>query len=247
MHNVPPVNEPEIPADIETASKAYAARFAGPAGRWMLDVQARHVLGLLKPVTPVTVLEVGGGHGQLTGGLIQAGYQVTVQGSTADCRRGVDAWTSAGKCAFVQGSYLNLPFPDQSFDAVVSVRLIMHSAAWPQVIAEMCRVARRAVIVDYPRAGGLNRLAPWLFGAKKKLEKNTRTWRNFTHAEVAEAFARHGLRAAARSGQFVFPMVLHRTVQARAISAFLEGVTAAVGLNRRLGTPVLARFDRRPA
>lgn len=247
MHSAPSAHGPEIPADIETSSAGYAARFAGPAGRWMLDVQARHVLALLKPLGPGTVLEVGGGHGQLTGPLIQAGYGVTVQGSDDTCRRGIEAWLAADKCRFTKAPLLHLPFPDQSFDFVISVRLIMHSTAWPGLIGEMCRVARQAVVVDYPQAGGLNRLAPLLFGAKKKLEKNTRTWRNFTHEEVADVFTQRGFRAATRIGQFFFPMVLHRALQFRALSALLEGAARTIGLHHWCGSPVLARFDRRPA
>ena len=234
----------ELPADIETSSEGYAARFRGPAGAWMLQIQERTTLELLKPTDSRTVLEVGGGHGQLTAALVRAGYQVTVQGSDAVCQRGVAGLVQAGQCQFTVGSFLKLPFPDRSFDAVVSVRLIMHSASWPQVIAEMCRVARRTVVVDYPTTSALNALAPMLFSAKKRLEKNTRVWRNFTHQEVAQSFAQNGFAAADRRGQFFFPMVIHRTLQQRWMSAALEGATGGLGLNKRLGSPVLARFDR---
>jgi len=235
----------EIPADIETSSEGYAARFRGPAGRWMLEVQERTTLALLQPVGARSVLEVGGGHGQLTGPLLRAGYEVTVQGSAESCRRGVTAWAEKEQCNFVVAPFLPLPFPDRSFDAVISVRLIMHTTQWPKLIAELCRVARRCVIVDYPTVAGVNALAPLLFGAKKRLEKNTRTWRNFTHAEVESAFAQQGWVPAERRGQFFFPMVIHRTLQWRGFSAALEGASGSLGLNRRWGSPVLARFDRR--
>lgn len=237
----PAYDEPA--ADIETSSAGYASRFQGPAGVWMLGVQERVTLGLLRSVQPATVLEVGGGHGQLTRPLVDAGYRVTVHGSEAVCQRGVAELVEAGRCPFVVGSFLALPFPDKSFDAVVSVRLIMHSQQWPKVIRELCRVARKTVVVDYPTVTGLNALAPLLFGAKKKLEKNTRTWRNFSHAEVSEAFAENGFHAAARQGQFFFPMVIHRTLQLRPLSAIMEGTTGLLGLNQRWGSPVLARFD----
>lgn len=234
----------EIPADIETASEAYAARFRGPAGAWMLEVQERTVRQLLESTNAHTVLEVGGGHGQLTPALIRAGVQVTVQGSDESCRRGVRDLVQSGQARFVVSSFLDLPFPDQSFDAVVSIRLIMHSEAWPRLIAEMCRVARYSVVVDYPTTSPL---AALLFGAKRKLEKNTRTWRSFRHTEVAQAFADHGFTPAVRCGQFFFPMVIHRTLQQRGLSSALEGTTRLLGLNRSCGSPVLARFDRKVA
>ena len=234
----------EAPADIETASAGYASRFQGPVGAWMLGRQEQTTLDLLQGISARSVLEVGGGHGQLTGALIQAGYHVTVQGSSDICQVRISNLVNTGQCAFVVGSFLNLPFPDQSFDAVVSVRLIMHSEQWPRLIGEMCRVAKRSVIVDYPLASGLNALAPLLFGAKKKLEKNTRSWRNFTHREVAASFTQHGFKAATRRGQFIFPMVIHRTLKQRPLSAALEGMAGGLGLHRILGSPVLARFDR---
>jgi SAM-dependent methyltransferase len=234
----------EVPADIETSSEDYASRFKGPAGEWMLDRQQRITLDLLKTIGARRVLDVGGGHGQLTGPLVRAGYDVTVHGSADICRKRIAPLVDAGKCQFVTSSFLALPFPDRSFDAVVSVRLIMHTDQWPRLIAEMCRVARHAVLVDYPSVSGMNMLSPLLFGAKKRLEKNTRAWRNFRHTEVAEAFSAQGFHPVKRQGQFFFPMVIHRTLQLPLLSSALEGASGLLGLNRCWGSPVLARFDR---
>ena len=58
-----------VPApDVETASDDYAARFAGPVGAWMLQVQERAVLELIAPWPGASVLDVGGGHAQLAAG-----------------------------------------------------------------------------------------------------------------------------------------------------------------------------------
>lgn len=229
-------------ADIETSSDAYAARFAGRAGAWMLSVQERLALEMVRAADARTVLDVGGGHGQLARPLCRDGYDVTVLGSDPACARRIQDLVDAGRCRFVTGNVIDLPFADRSFDAVLSFRLVMHCGSWPKLVAELCRVARRAVIVDYPLQSGLNALAPWLFGAKKKLEKNTRTWRNFRHGELADAFARNGFRPASRAGQFLFPMVLHRSLNCPALSSALEAAT--LGLNRRLGSPVIAAFAR---
>ncbi len=53
-------------ADIETSSDGYANRFGGKTGAWMLAVQERVTKQLLRDVpASATVLDVGGGHGQL--------------------------------------------------------------------------------------------------------------------------------------------------------------------------------------
>jgi 2-polyprenyl-3-methyl-5-hydroxy-6-metoxy-1,4-benzoquinol methylase len=241
---MPSAPSPAPAADVETSSDGYAGRFAGPAGRWMLGRQERLVLRLLKETGASSVLDVGGGHGQLAGPLARAGMAVTVLASDPACRRRVAALADESRITFQTGNLLALPYPDGAFDAVVSVRLVMHCDAWPALIAEFCRVARRAVVVDYPTVTGLNALSPLLFGAKKRLEKNTRTWRNFRDAELADAFASHGFRRTAREGQFFFPMVLHRSLQLKPVSAALEGLTSLLGLNRHLGSPVLARYER---
>jgi len=119
-----------------------------------------------------------------------------------------------------------------------------HCGRWPALVGELCRVARRAVVVDYPTLESLNRVAPALFGAKKRLEGNTRTFTLFTHREVEAAFKAVGFAPAGRIGEFFLPMVLHRTLRCRPCSAALEAACRGLGLTRRWGSPVVARFSR---
>jgi len=231
-------------ADVETSSDGYAARFSGATGEWMLAVQERIAVRFLAGATARTVLDVGGGHGQLAGPLCRAGYTVTVLGSSDVCRARIAAMVDAGQCRFQVGDVLHLPFPDRSFETVLCFRLITHCAKWPGLISELCRVADRSVIVDYPTSRSLNKIAPALFGAKKQIEGNTRTWRLFSHGEIEGEFVAHGYRRDARIGQFFFPMVLHRMLKCRPVSAAMEGATRLVGLNRLLGSPVISRMVR---
>jgi SAM-dependent methyltransferase len=232
-------------ADVETSSDGYASRFSGPVGAWMLAVQERAVRGLLGASDGASVLDVGGGHAQLALPLAEAGFRVTVLGSAAVCARRLQPAIDAGRVRFVAGDLLALPFPDRSFDFVVSVRLLSHCERWPQLVAELCRVARRAVVIDYPTLESINRVAPALFGAKRRLEGNTRTFTLFTHREVAEAFSSRGFPTAGRVGQFFLPMVLHRALRCRSCSSALETASRALGLTGRWGSPVIARFATR--
>ncbi len=234
---------PEV-ADIETASADYAARFSGTVGAWMLSVQEHGTLSLLADLPAATVLDVGGGHGQLAGPLSQAGYRVTVLGSDESCRVRIADLVASGACTFRTGNVIALPFPDGAFDAVVSFRLLTHCTAWPVLVGELCRVARRRVVVDYPTGQSLNAIAPALFGAKKKLEGNTRAWTLFRHADIEAAFARHGFKPVRHAPQFFLPMVLHRTLKCRPVSAALETTCTALGLTRRWGSPVIVAMER---
>ncbi len=222
--------------DVESASEGYAARFAGPAGAWMLDVQARALLALLAALPErLTVLDVGGGHGQLTRALAGAGHRVVVHGSRAACH----ARRAGGAAPRVTADPWLLPFREQSFDVVVSVRLLAHVEAWRELLSEMARVARRGVAVDFPVRGALHRLAPALFATKKRLEGNTRPYFDYAPGEVADALAGAGLSQMRVVRQFAWPMVLHRRLGAPRLSRALEGLARGLGVTPRTGSPAL--------
>lgn len=230
-------------ADVETSSEDYARRFAGPVGRWFLDVQARTTLALLAPWPRASVVDVGGGHGQVAGPLVEAGHEVTVAGSDPSCAERVRALVEAGRARFQAGDLLRLPFPDRSFDVALSFRLLPHVARWPDLVAELCRVARRAVLVDYPTRRSVNSMAGVLFDAKKRIEGNTRPFTVFADGEIEAAFARCGFRVTARRPQFFWPMALHRGLGSAPLSRGLEGAAGALGLRRALGSPVILRLE----
>lgn len=231
-------------ADIETSNDDYATRFRGAAGAWMLKVQARLAMRLLAPAKGWRVLDVGGGHAQLTKPLLDAGCSVDVLGSAPSCRHRLEPFLSPGKCDFHVGNVIELPFEDDSFDAVVCFRLFTHCGAWQRLAAELCRVSRGPVVFDYPTSQSINAIAPAFFGAKKRFEKNTRTWTLFRHSQLREAFEACGWRITSRKAQFWMPMVVHRALKCAPLSAFLEGVGRCVGLTALAGSPVIARAEK---
>src|SRR3546814_19920900 len=98
----------EIP-DIETSSAGYASRFAGRHGAYFLRVQRETVLAALPDGSHQSVLEIGGGHGQLAAPLASAGYHVTAFGSSAACRARVGGGSHHNPISFVTGDILHLP------------------------------------------------------------------------------------------------------------------------------------------
>lgn len=242
----PPVaaaEEIETP-DIETSSDAYAGRFSGAIGAWMLHVQERGTLRLLARRRGARILDVGGGHGQVTAALLAAGHRVTVLGSDASCARRVQPLLDGDRCRFQTGSLLRLPFPERAFDVVLSYRLLPHMERWPRLIAELTRVAADAVVVDYPTVRSLNFISPWLFRFKRHVEGNTRPYRLFRERELLRAFAEHGFVRQERFAEFFLPMVLHRMLRRPALSERLERAARATGMTGLLGSPVLVYFRR---
>ncbi|NJK38897.1 MAG: class I SAM-dependent methyltransferase [Oscillatoriales cyanobacterium RM1_1_9] len=231
-------------ADIETSSEDYARRFSGETGLWLLKVQEQATLKLLKPYPKATVLDVGGGHGQTLEPLIQHGYSVTILGSDESCQNRIQNFVDANLCEFRVGNVLELPYPDDAFDVVISYRFLAHVTQWQTFLAELTRVAKKAVIVDYPTTRSVNAIAPYLFKVKKGLEGNTRPFICYQEAEILQQFQALGYRLGQRQAQFFYPMVLHRAFKSPGLSAALEQTIRPTGLTRLLGSPVIARFDR---
>ncbi|MFQ5674535.1 MAG: class I SAM-dependent methyltransferase [bacterium] len=231
--------------DIETSSEDYATRFSGKVGEWFLRVQEKATLRMLSEWQGATVLDVGGGHGQLTRPLLSRGYDVTVVGSDDSCQNRIRDCLNHDRCRFEVGNVLQLPFENKSFDLVISFRLVPHVEQWPRLISELTRVARKAVVVDYPTLRSINYLTPILFKLKKTIEGNTRYYRSFYENELIDSFLEHGFVKAGRYGEFFLPMVMHRALKLPLLSSFLEGVCRGAGLTALFGSPVILKMIRR--
>jgi 2-polyprenyl-3-methyl-5-hydroxy-6-metoxy-1,4-benzoquinol methylase len=230
--------------DIETSSADYARRFAGPAGKYLLSVQARTVATAIAYLAPGEVLDVGGAHGQLVEPLRAMGWRVTVHGTDRLCETNLRALHHRNDCAFLAGPLNALPVADRSFDLVIAVRLLPHVVAWQQLLGEMCRVARHAVVVDFPSKTGLNALTPLMFGLKKSIEGNTRQYASFSRMEIQRELLRHGFRYERQVKQFFLPMVMHRMAGGRLPLRAAESIFRFSGMTALAGSPVILRADR---
>jgi SAM-dependent methyltransferase len=110
-----------------------------------IAAQIEHALGAAR-----TVLNVGAGAGSYE----PADRDVVALEPSAE----MISQRPAGSAPAVQGSAGAIPFPDQSFDAVMGVLTIHHWPDQQQGIREMCRVARqRVVLLTFDPAA-----RPWL-------------------------------------------------------------------------------------
>jgi len=231
-------------ADIETSSDGYAQRFSGEIGSWFLKIQEEAVLKMLTPYPGASVLDVGGGHGQLTAPLIHNGYRVSVLGSSEVCKKRIQEFIDRRLCEFVTGDILELPYPDNAFDIVISFRLLPHVTNWRQLIRELTRVARKAVVVDYPSKCSINFFSPSLFKFKKSLEGNTRPFTLFRESDLLKVFRLYDFIYAERYAEFFLPMVLHRVLKSPGFSSLTEGLCRFFGLTHLFGSPVILKLVR---
>lgn len=232
--------------DIETSSDGYASRFSGPVGNYLLTVQERGVLTLLQDERPLSgrgILDVGGGHAQLVGPLLAQGCKVSVAGSNERCAHRVRNF-HGDSVPFYEGDLVDLPIVDRAFDTVISVRLISHMENWQGLVEELCRIAERTVIIDYPTYASINLLSLATFPLKKMIEKNTRTYRSFWDGEIRKSFAQYGFHATKACRQFTLPMALHRLLAKSEGVRNTEEALRKIGLTACIGNPVLLRLDR---
>jgi SAM-dependent methyltransferase len=232
--------------DVETSSEQYAQRFSGEAGAYLLRVQDEGLRSLLEHARdegPIrSALDVGGGHGQLIEALLDTGADVTIVGSNQICAQRLLNGPYAEKVAYRSAELLALPYDDCSIDLVTSIRLMAHMTHWHVLIAELCRVSAKYVIIDYPTLLGMNALSLATFPLKRAIERDTRIYRSFWPFQINRIFNRHGFRRCVVYKQFTAPMALHRLLGAR--MAGPEEALRRIGITRLIGNPVLALFER---
>jgi SAM-dependent methyltransferase len=104
-------------------------------------------------LAPTSVLDAGCGEGFVARRLLSAMPDLTLTGCDVS-RDAIEIAARANPAAeFVSGSVLELPFPDNSFDVVGCFEVLEHlEGELPrQGLAELARVARRALVVSVPR------------------------------------------------------------------------------------------------
>lgn len=236
--------------DIETSSLAYATRFRGAAGRWLLETQSRALTSLLRQVEsqPLRILELGGGHAQLAPLLLQRGHHVVVQGSSADSLARVAPLSlqHPGRFDTCVANLWKLPYEDRAFDMVIAVRLLGHVTRWRELLHEMARVANGFVLIEFARsrADWAPELQKLIFRLKQRFERTTRPFFTYRSNALIEELGRCGFRLTAESAQFGVPMVVHRMLRSPVLSTILESALEVVGISARHRSPAMILAQR---
>ena len=227
-------------ADPAHAGRFDQLRFSGPIGTLLAETQEQVLVRFLPEVSGRAILDVGTGTGR--GALALARRGATVTGVDASAQMLDVARERAREeplaVEFRVGDAHRLDFPDRSFDAALSLRVLMHTPDWRQCLGELCRVSRECVVFDYPAlvsAAALQAAGRRLVAA---LGGRTEAYRVFSDGVMRRELARHGFRVAASHRQFVLPIALHKAIGRRGATVALERGLAAAGLLRLLGSPV---------
>jgi SAM-dependent methyltransferase len=120
----------------------YDAWYHTPRGRWIGEVEYRLLHRMLAPVPDATLLDVGCGTGYFTRRFAQdAGLRVTGLDPDRDGLAYARAHASPND-VYIAGDARELPFPDASFDFVVSVTALCFIRDQRRALQEILRVTR---------------------------------------------------------------------------------------------------------
>ncbi|MEK6813496.1 MAG: class I SAM-dependent methyltransferase [Nitrospirota bacterium] len=216
-------------------------RFGGPIGVMVAERQETVLLRMLgTEIAGKTFLDVGAGTGRASLALAREGGMVTASDASPammDVAR--EKAASLGfAMSFETADAQALPFSARSFDTVVCFRVLMHVPDWRKALGEICRVARRRVILDVPPSASLAALAPPFRRAMERLGlRDVQAYRTFRLSRLTEELGAEGFRVLEVHREFVVPLAVHRLIGSRRLSEGVEGIMTRLGLARRFGAP----------
>jgi 2-polyprenyl-3-methyl-5-hydroxy-6-metoxy-1,4-benzoquinol methylase len=233
-------------ADPATARTFDDRRFGGPIGALVAGTQARVLTNMVGRIHERSILDVGTGTGRAALLLARGGARVTGVDASEQMlaiarQRAAEEGVHA---TFQLGNAHDLDFPDRAFDVAVSLRVLMHTPHWRRCIAELCRVADRLVIVDYPSAASAALLESMARRVLHAAGLRTEPYRVFAHRTIAHAFDGCGFRIRSVHRQFVLPIALHKAIGSRRLTEASEHLLDRAHLLNTFGSPVTLVAER---
>jgi ubiquinone/menaquinone biosynthesis C-methylase UbiE len=237
----------DVYADPAMAERFEGMRFSGPIGRLVADIQATQLLAFLAPVTGRRVLDVGTGTGRAAILLAKAGAEVTGVDASREMLAVAErrAGEERARVTFVHGDAHGLDFPDASFDAVVCLRVLMHTPDWRASLRELCRVSSGRVVFDFPSQYSAAAVQAAVRRVTRRFNPSVEAYRVFALGSVARLLETAGYRLTGVHRQWVLPIALHKRINSEGWTRSVEGALDRAGVTRLFGSPVTVVAERR--
>ncbi|MBI1174062.1 MAG: methyltransferase domain-containing protein [Sideroxydans sp.] len=128
---------------------SYDAWYETARGHWIGEAEFRLLSRLLRPQPDESVLDVGCGSGYFARRFAQLVNGGNVTGLDADHAMLAFARTRDSQSHYIEGDAQALPFPDRTFDCVVSIAALCFVENEQRALAEILRVSRSRFAVAW--------------------------------------------------------------------------------------------------
>jgi len=233
-------------ADPAMARSFDHRRFGGPIGEYVAGSQARVLANMVGRIKDRSIVDVGTGTGRAAILMARGGARVTAVDASEQMlevarRRAADERLNI---RFVRGDAHQLEFAGRAFDVAICLRVLMHAPHWQQCLAEVCRVAERLVIFDYPAAMSVALVESMSRRLVHSLGARTEAYRVFSDRAIRQTLERSNFRVRSVHRQFVMPIQFHKAIGSRKFTIWSEDVLDRLGLLKRFGSPVTVVAER---
>jgi ubiquinone/menaquinone biosynthesis C-methylase UbiE len=212
-------------AHFDDYAPVYEEAAFGNAGlAYVGDREITAIDRALRGVVPGDVLDAGAGTGRITRALTGFGWDVTALDISAEMLERIARTVPGTKTV---GGALGepLPFDDEAFDAVVSMRVLKYVADLDAAMREIARVVRPGghVVLEFTNARSVARLG--YRGAAIK----------FVTAQEARAlFARHGVHVVSEHAGTRLPHAVFGVAKARRAAGAVARIDRLLGGDRTI-------------
>ena len=233
-------------ADPAMAQSFDDKRFGGPIGEYVAGTQARVLANMVGRIKDRPILDVGTGTGRAALLMARGGAAVTAVDASEQMlevarRRAAD---ERAQIRFERGDAHALQFDDKEFDVVICLRVLMHAPDWRRCLSELCRVAERLVIFDYPAALSVAMIEAVSRRAANALGARTEAYRVLSDRTIRDALEGNGYCVRSVHRQFVLPIAFHKLIGSRRFTVRAEDLLDRLGLLKRFGSPVTVVAER---
>jgi SAM-dependent methyltransferase len=232
--------------DPSVAAGFDAQRFGGPIGEYLLDSQASLIKVAFGSASAPRILDVGTGTGRAALTLLAHGAHVVGVDASA-AMLGVAHARAAERghrLSLGRADAQRLPFADRSFDGAVCLRVLMHAVDWRACVAELCRVTRWRVVLDFPALVSFAAVESGVRRVRRAFGQPVEAYRVLAEVQVAAALRAGGFRIALVHRQFVMPIAFHKAVGRLTFTKQVERALRGVGLLGLMGSPVTLVAER---
>lgn len=177
-----------------------------PLYQWHLQAFMDTLFGMVEQTNPQSVLDAGCGEGYTVKYLAERNREWKLTGLDLSEVAIKYAQTQLGdRAKFRTGSIYKLPFSDRSFDTVICSEVLEHLDEPERAVAELKRVARKAVVITVPREPYFQ----WLNNVGQRLGISPDPEHvNFWNKEQFQAFVRAHFEQAQFEWKHIYQLAL---------------------------------------